>query len=194
MALRAIGSVAKIKDVGSSGFTGATLVQNDTDEVAGIAGVLGYAFPDIPLRVEVEVAHRFRFDLDVRDITTPVIDYEMNVATTSVLLSAFLEWRNSSVFSTFFGPTIGWGRNSTETTRGVIGGGGPVEHDNDTNNFAWGGTIGVDWHFAENMMAEVAYRYINLGEVDTGPAATGESITTGDYVSHDVLISIFYRF
>ncbi len=72
--------------------------------------------------------------------------------------------------------------------------GGQVEHDNDTNNFTWGGTIGVDWHFAENMMAEVAYRYINLGEVDTGPAATGESITTGDYVSHDVLLSIFYRF
>ena len=193
MALRAIGSVAALGDTQSSGFSGTTLVQNDTDEVAGIAGVLGYAFPDVPLRVEVEAAHRFRFDWDVNDVAAPIVDYEMNVATTSILLSAVLEWRNGSDFTTFFGPTIGWTRNYVETGRGNLGA-AKVTHDNTTNNFAWGGTIGVDWHFAENMAAEFAYRYINLGDVDTGPAATGEIITADDYVSHDVLISILYRF
>ena len=39
--LRAIGSVAELGDTSTNGFTGPALVEHDSDEVAGIAGMIG---------------------------------------------------------------------------------------------------------------------------------------------------------
>ena len=192
--VRAIGAIAEIGDVSTTGFTGTTTIDNDTDEVAGIAGIFGYAFDKLPLRAELEVGYRFRFDLDVRDLGPQTIDYEMDVATTTALLSAIAEWRNDSDFTPFVGATVGWARNSTETQRTNLSTRAQVFRDTDKDNFAWGGTAGVDWAFSENWAAQFAYRYINLGEVDTGAVNTTDRITGDDYVSHDVLLTIIFLF
>jgi opacity protein-like surface antigen len=193
--VRAIGSIAEIDDVEGNGFTGTPRVVNDSDEVAGIAGVVGYRWDVLPLRTEIEGGHRFRFDLDVKDETPGGdIDYESNVATTSVVLNAILEWRNSSAFTPFVGGTVGWARNDADTTRTVLASGAESSRDQDEDNLAWGGMVGVDWEFTENWSSELAYRYINLGEVSSGALEGGDSISTGDYTSHDILLSVFYRF
>lgn len=192
--VRAIGSVADFGDVDTTGFTGTTLVEHDSDEVAGIASVIGYSFGRLPFRAEVEVAHRFRFDFDVRDVAAQTIDYEMNVATTSVLVSAIIEWRNDSDFTPFAGVTAGWARHSTETRRLNLSTRAQTDTDENTDNFAYGGVLGLDWGFSENWSAEVAYRYLNAGDVETGTIDTTDSISADDYVSHDVLFSILYRF
>ncbi len=70
----------------------------------------------------------------------------------------------------------------------------PTTTDRDTDNFAYGGVLGLDWGISENWSAEVAYRYINLGDVETGVIDTTDKISADDYVSHDVLFSIFYLF
>lgn len=193
--LRAIGSIGEIDDVEGNGFAGTARVVNDSDEVAGIAGVFGYRWDTFPLRTEIEAGHRFRFDLDVRDEAPGGdIDYESNVATTSVVLNAVVEWRNSSAFTPFIGGTVGWARNAADTTRTDLSSGAEASRDQHEDNLAWGGMVGVDWAFAKNWSTELAYRYINLGEVDSGAFAGGDSISTGDYTSHDILLSIFYRF
>ena len=192
--VRAIGSVAAFGGVDTVGFTGTTEVENDSDEVAGIAGVLGYSFGRFPLRVEVEVGYRFRFDFDVRDVAAQTIDYEMKVATTSALASAIIEWRNDTDFTPFAGVTAGWARNSTDTRRLNLATQVSTNTDEDTNDFAYGGVLGLDWSFSENWSAELAYRYLNLGAVETGAVDTSNSVSAEDYVSHDVLVSIFYRF
>ncbi len=192
--VRVIGSVAAFGGVDTVGFTGATEVENDSDEVAGIAGVLGYSFGRFPFRVEVEVGYRFRFDFDVRDVAAQTIDYEMNVATASALASAIIEWRNDTDFTPFAGVTAGWARNLTDTRRLNLATRASTKTDNDTDNFAYGGFLGLDWSFSENWSAEFAYRYLNLGAVETGTVDTSDSISAEDYVSHDVLVSIFYRF
>lgn len=196
VALRAIGSIAAFDGVAATGFSGTTLVQNDSDEVAGLAGVLGYRFASVPVRVELEAGHRFRFDFDVRDVVgTDLADYEMDVATNAILVNGILEWRNTSQFTPFVGASLGWARNTTETQRTVLR---PVRaqtnHEEDVDNFVWGGLVGLDWAFAENWSAELAYRYIDLGEVDTGLMAGGETISADEYVSHDVLLAVVYRF
>jgi opacity protein-like surface antigen len=192
--VRAIGSVAAFGDVNTVGFTGTTTIQNDSDEVAGIAGVLGYSFGRFPFRAEVEVGYRFRFDFDVRDVAAQTIDYEMNVATTSALASAIIEWRNDTDFTPFAGVTAGWARSSTDTQRVNLATQVKTTTDEDADNFAYGGVLGLDWGFSENWSAEFAYRYLNLGEVKTGVINTTDSISADDYASHDVLFSILYRF
>jgi opacity protein-like surface antigen len=195
LGVRAIGSVAQTDVASTTGFAGAPTVENDSDEVAGLAVIAGYAFDQVPLRAELEVAHRFRFDLDVRDAAmAPIIDYEMNVATTSAIASMILEWRNETAFTPFVGASLGWARNSTETQRTNLGTSVQTSQDNDEDNLAWGGLVGVDWAFAEGWVAELAYRYVNLGDIDTGVVGPGGRITAEDYVSHDVLLSTALRF
>ena len=192
---RAIGGYGEVDDITTSGFTGATNVQNDTDVVGGVGLVVGYAAPRLPVRLELEVAHRFRFDFDVRDVAPAgTIDYEMNIATTSALASAIVEWRNQSDFTPFAGGSVGWARNSTEVTRIPLATQASTTRDVDKDNLAWGATVGLDWAFAENWVAEAAYRYTDLGEVDAGTAVAGDQISADTYISHDLLLSIYYRF
>lgn len=195
MGVRAIGAVSEINDVETTGFTGPASIETDRDEVAGLGVVFGYAMRGVPLRVELEVTRRIRFDLDVRDaVPSAVIDNEINVATTSALFNALLEWRNSSDFTPFAGASLGWARNSTDNDRTAIATQIKTSHQNDEDNFAWGAMAGVDWKFAESWAAGLAYRYIDLGNVDTGLAPTGDRIVGDKYVSHDVLLSLIFHF
>lgn len=192
--IRAIGSLSDLDDVNTSGFTGAANVEHDDDAVAGLGGMVGYRWQDLPLRTEIEGSYRFRFDLDVRDGGPPTIDYETNIATTSVLFNTFVEWRNDTDFTPFIGGSIGWARHSTENDRTNLATQAKESDDADKDNLAWGAMAGVDWLFLENVSAELAYRFINLGDVDAGSFSTGDSIDADDYTSHEVLLSFSYRF
>ena len=193
--VRAIGAYAKVDDVKVTGFGGPADIENDTDTVAGIGGVIGTRFRDIPVRLELEFNHRFRFDFDVRDTQTGnVIDNEMNIKTNSALVNAALEWRNETDFTPFFGVSAGWARHTVETERTALATQVETERDEDKDNFAWGGLLGVDWHFAESWSAQAAYRYIDLGEVRSGVGPAGDSIEADDYISHDFLIGVLFHF
>lgn len=194
LGLRGVGSLSSLDDVSTSGFAGGTQTQNDSDSVAGLGGFVGYRWQDLPLRTEVEAAYRFRFDFDVRDQGAPVIDYEANVASITVLFNAILEWRNESDFTPFIGGTVGWARHDSETTRVNVPTQASVSQDTTKDNLAWGGLAGVEWEFAEHWSAGLAYRYINLGEVDAGSFSGGDSVSADDYTSHDLLLSFSYRF
>ena len=193
--IRAIGAYAKVDDVKVSGFAGPSHIEHDTDTVAGIGGVVGARFRDLPVRLELEVNHRFRFDFDVRDNQAGnVIDHEMNLKTTSALVNAALEWRNETDFTPFAGVSAGWARNTVETHRTALATQVKSERDEDKDNFAWGALLGVDWNFTERWSAQAAYRYIDLGEVRSGAGPAGESIEADDYISHDFLLGVLFRF
>lgn len=192
--IRGIGSIAQVDDVSSSGFVGAETVENDDDKVVGVGGIVGYRWQDLPLRTEIEGSYRFRFDMDVRDQGAPVIDYESNVSTTSVLLNVFLEWRNESDFTPFVGGSVGWARNSAENDRVTLGTAAHESDDTDKDNLAWGAIAGVDWLFLDDVSAQLAYRFINLGDVDAGSFSGGDSIDADDYTSHEILLSVSYWF
>lgn len=194
VAIRAIGSLASMEDVDSAGFSGPEDIENDSDETLGVGIVAGFRWADIPLRTEIEAAYRFRFDLDARDGGPPAVTYETNVDSLNVLFSAILEWRNDSDFTPFIGGTLGWARNMAETTRIHLPTQASTTEKNDTDNLAWGGLAGVGWQFSESWSAELAYRYIDMGEVDGGGFATGDGLEAGHYVSHDVLLTFSYRF
>ena len=194
--IRAIGSVAKLGDTTTRGFGGPTLVENDSDLVAGPAIVGGWVFKNFPLRMELEAGNRYRFDYDVRDLApASVVDYEIDVRNWTVLLNTIFEWRNSSAFTPMIGASVGWSRNHVDVQRTVLATQAQIKPENNHDDIAWGGLLGVNWHFAENWSADLLYRYINLGDVQTGMlTGAGDSIEAEDYVSHDVLISVYYHF
>jgi opacity protein-like surface antigen len=191
--LRAIGFATK--SGAESGATGgATGAMTDSGEIAGVAGILGYSFGRFPFRAEVEVARRFRFDIDTPEGTAPAADRESNPAGTSALASAIVEWRNDSDFTPFAGVSAGWAWNPADSGRLDLSGPGTAENDAATDSFAYGGILGFDLGLGENLSAGVAYRYLNLGNGDSGSIDAADSVSTDDYISHDVLLSILYRF
>ena len=191
--LRLVGSVANLNDEQTTGFSGPLITNNGSDLVGGGGGVFGYRWGRFPFRTEVEVAHRVRFDWDARDGGPPVIGYENNLDSTNVLFNLLLEYRNLSNFTPFFGGTVGWSRNNSEMRRTVVSTNTSISQSTVVNNVAWGVMMGVDWGFGENWSAEFAYRYINLGEVDSGVFPAGDQLKADEYVSHDILISVLYK-
>ena len=194
--IRAIGAIANLGDTDTLGFTGPVQVQNDSDQVAGPAIVGGWIFKNFPLRMEIEAGNRFRFDYDVRDLApTGTVDYEIDVMTWQILLNTMFEWRNSSAFTPMIGASVGYARHQVDIQRTVLPTQVQITPDNSHDNIAWGGLLGVNWAFAQNWSADLMYRFINLGNVETGRMpTTGETIEAEDYVSHDVLLSVYYHF
>lgn len=192
-AFKLIGSFADMDGVSQTGFTNQIQERNTSDIVGGFGASIGYRWKNIPVHSEIEVSHRTRFDFDTRDDDPAFLNtvgYETNVATTSVLFSAALDWRNDSDFTPYAGGLIGWSRNSAETERNA----GASARDQDTDNFAWGLIAGVIWDWDERWGMDLGYRYVDLGQVETGTFSTGESIQAEDYTTHDLLLSVFYRF
>ena len=196
IALRGIGGISSMDDVTAKGFTNTLNLQNDSDEVAGLGGVIGYKWKNLPLHSEIEVTHRFRFDFDTRDDGVGDADtgYEANVDTTAVLFNLLFDFRLDGSFTPYVGGTVGWSHNTADTERRVINTGVLTKKKTTTDNAAWGGMVGVVWDIGESWGADFAYRYINLGEVDTGAFSGGDSVTADAYISHDLVVSLLYRF
>ncbi len=194
LGLRLIGSYQIVEDTNAINFTGTRDRTNENDFVAGGGGVVGYRFFRVPLRMEIEAAHRYRFDWDNRDQGPQEIDFESNVDTTTVLFNAILDWRNDSAVTPYIGISVGWARNHNETTRTVLAGQAKQTIDDTSNEVAYGVMLGLDWAFNEDWSAGLAYRYLRLGEVATGTFAGGDAIESENFDSHDVLLNVNYTF
>jgi len=193
LGLRFIGAYAEVQDSKSTGFTGELQVNHDEDLVAGNALILGYRWKSLPLRTEIEVGYRYRFDYDARDVGA-TIGYENNLSTVTGLFNAAYEYRNSSDFTPYIGGSIGWAQNNSNVERNNINTGDIEKYQNGEHNFAWGTMIGMTWRFSKHWDLDLGYRYINLGEVDTGFSGIGTQIEAENHVSHDVLFAVNYRF
>jgi hypothetical protein len=101
--MAAIGSIAFIEDIRATGFTGTRSVRNDDDLTAALGLVGGYRFDRLPLRLEGEIHHRFRFDYDVRDQRAggAYVGYENNVGTTATLANLKWELRHWDGFTPY---------------------------------------------------------------------------------------------
>jgi len=191
--LRLVGSAADVDGVSATGFNGSLIENHSSDVVGGGGGVVGYRWGRLPMRTEVEVIHRVRFDWDFRDDGSPAIGYENNLESTNVLFNILFEYRNMSDFTPFLGGTFGWARNHSSVDRTNLGTVTTTTQGNTENNIAWGFMLGLDWAFAESWSTEFAYRYINLGPASTGVFPTGEEVTADDYVAHDFVLSAMYH-
>ena len=194
LGFRFIGSVAEIQDTTATNFKGILQINHEDDLVAGNSVILGYRWKSIPIRTEIEVGVRYRFDYDNRDTGTPVTGYENNLSTVTGLVNVAYEYRNSSDFTPYFGGSIGWAQQHSEVERNNLVTGEIEKFSSNEHNFAWGGLLGVTWHFAKHWDADFGYRFINLGDVDTGVSSIGTRIEGEDYLSHDVLFTVNYRF
>ena len=194
VALRLIGGVSSVDDVGENA-AGALDIRHDDDFVAAVAGAIGYDWSGFgfALRTEIEYHHRFRFDFDTRILSSPAVGYENNLRTDTVLVNAVYDFDIGTGVRPYLGAGGGWVRNTSEVDRTVLTG-GLEERADGKDSFAWSLLAGLRYAVSARWQVELAYRYIDLGEVESGPFSDGTVIKAQDYTSHDVLIGVAYRF
>lgn len=187
-----IGGVSAVDDVTAS--AGTLQIRNDSDEVGAAGLVLGYnwAKKGLPIRSEIEYHYRARFDFDTR--VAGSAGYENQLSTHAVIANVYGDYQMNDRWAVFAGGGIGWAQNVSDVARVPIGAGTKTELVTRTNNFTWNLALGVIWSFAENWDAEFRYRYIDLGEVESGPHTDGTTIRAESYTSHDLIIGLTYRF
>lgn len=192
--LKGVGAfLSEVQDVKTTGIT-AFQINNDEDLVAGAGGVVGYSFADFPLRAEFEVGYRFRFDFDARDNGPPVIGYENNLSTTTALVNLAWEIRHfGDDWIPYLGASAGWARNTSDVERNNFTG-AVTSTENSTDNLALGLMAGFTWYMSDNFGLDLGYRFINLGEVESGTLAGGESFQAENYISNEVTLTLNYRF
>ena len=194
MGLRFIGSFAQVDDTAGQNFSGSLNIHNDKDIVAGNAFILGYRWKSLPIRSDIEIAYRYRFDHDLRDTGTPNRGYENNLATLSGLINLTYEYRNSSSITPYFGSGIGWAQNHASVRLSNLSNGSEENFEERTHNFAWGAHLGINWRFTDRWDMNFGYRFINLGGLKSGQPKTGNTFTADNYFSHDALWTVNYRF
>ena len=72
--------------------------------------------------------------------------------------------------------------------------GGEQNFDERTHNFAWGAHLGGTWRLADRWDTDLGYRFISLGELESGKPNAGGTFTADNHFGHDVLWTINYRF
>ncbi len=196
VAIRAIGGISTVD--GFSENASGPLIENNTDDlVAGIGIALGYdwAAKGLNLRSEIAYHYRFRFDFDVRiDDGVSGDGFENNLSTHVVLVNLFYDIDLGADWRPYVGVGVGWARNVSDVERTPLIAGASEQREDTSDNIAWTAGLGVAYRWSDTWRFELGYRYIDLGTVEMGPFANGTVVEAEDYVSHDIVLGVQWRF
>ncbi len=172
--------------------------RRDEDWVAGNTISVGYDWAHLgaPIRTELEVLTRYRFDLDFRGTAGGNLQGYMNeVATLGGMLNAFYDFKFKKKWRPYVGGGVGIARHWSQARRTNLGAANAddsvISQDTRTNNFAWALMGGFVYNWNPDWGVRVEGRYTDLGEVVNGPFGDADTITS-DYDALDLLIGITY--
>lgn len=195
LVVRGIGGYSLVDDVAETS-SGMLQIRNDTDIVGGLALAVGYdwAKKGPPIRTELEYHYRVRMDFDTRVVDGTAAGFENQLSTHAVLANVYYDLPSWGRFKAYLGAGAGWVRNVSDVDRVPLAGTAKEERTDAKDNFGWSVMTGVTYRISQGWRFEVGYRYIDLGEVKSGPFRDGTILTAGSYVSHDLILGLAYRF
>ena len=198
LGFRALPSLVVIEDEAIAGGPGGAFGQRDDapEAVIGIGFLAGYHWQrhGIPIRTDIEYAYRARLDFDTEAAGPPRTGFKNDLSTHSLMFNAYVDFDTGTPWRPYLGAGVGWARNHSETERVNIASGARQEIENDADNFAYSVQAGLRVAISRSWVAEFGYRYIDMGEVNSGRFATGDTVTGDNHVSHDIILGFAYLF
>jgi opacity protein-like surface antigen len=196
--LKAVGALANY-DVGMKGeSTTLELVDSRAEIVGGPALAFGYRMKNWPVRLEGEWIWRYRYDMNAQTVEASPRGFKINHGTHSLGLNAYYDaqlterWFTKGTAFGYVGGGLGVALNTAEGTADRAGLSYTV--NNSEVDLTWMLTIGMRYHLSKRWIVDVAYRFSDLGGMDTGATPVGQAINTSNYFSHDLLIGLAYGF
>jgi len=106
-------------------------------------------------------------------------------------------------FQPYIDGGVGFARNDLETSTGRLVGVIPFTQGGSTRtNFAWGAGAGIAYALTPNLAADVAYKYLNLGHIQSGTSvsllggapSSVTAIRSDDLTVHTITVGLRYTF
>lgn len=157
------------------------------------------------LRFDVTGEYRGRQRFNARDynhVDDYNNDYKADLDSWLGLFNAYVDLGTWRGFTPYVGGGIGFSTFEVENFKDVNVQNSAVytgDKDKTSVNFAWALYAGLSYDVTPNLTFDLAYRYADLGDAETGRATdtTGARWYTGleiqDITSHDILFSARYR-
>lgn len=182
-----------------------------TDNSAFFAGVgIGYRFNNW-LRFDVTGEYRGAGTIGVNDIIfNPFINdnqtntYKGNLSSLVTLFNGYIDLGTWNCLTPYIGAGIGFAQNriSGLTDQGSVAGYPTLGYANNgtDTNVAWALMAGVGYEVNKNLTLEVGYRYLNLGDANSGRiqnaflAENYAPLRARDIDSHDFRIGMRWNF
>ena len=109
---------------------------------------------------------------------TPLQDMSANIDAVTAMLNGYVDVARAlrlpvGLLQPYLMGSIGYSRNHMKTMNGTVPGFGPASFTGSTHHdFAWGAGAGVGIPIATNMVIDLTYEYLDLGEVRSGSSGT----------------------
>ena len=169
-----------------TGVQSATPLPNPTDSSLGqgITGGLGVGFKSTWLRTDVTVD--YASPLNYRGTLASAGDTTAKIQATTALVNGYVDLGNWYRVS----PYIGGGAGVAYTHVFDFATSPPFSGDTSRAqwNFAWAGMAGIAFAVSHNLMMDAGYRYLNIGDVNTG------AMTFRNVAAHEVHIGLRWSF
>lgn len=181
--------------------TGGSVVNGDGFEgdlgnsVLVEAGV-GYQLP-YNLRADLTVGYRPGFKVSSRETTSGVsVTADADVRTWAVMANAYYDIATGTAFTPYVGVGLGVAFNRINDTTYRFGAAQFSENGHSKTNFAWSVQAGVAYAVTQNVKLDAGYRYIDLGEFETGGSSTVGPVprVKGDVRAHELKVAVRYQF
>ena len=194
---RLIGGVTEIRDEARTGSPAGTLtIRNNDDLVGVVGGVVGYSFADggLPIRFDAEYNRRYRFDFDTRVVAAgETVGYEVNLATDTVLLNGYYDFLTGTPVRFYLGGGAGFSRNVAATERTSTT--GPTQSDSQSKtSLTYAATFGTQIRVLPRWIADLGYRVMSLGKVETPTFSGGDQVTADRQFTIDLIFGLNYMF
>ncbi len=159
---------------------------------------VGYEFNNW-LRFDVTAEYRAKtriYAFGAYNNATILDTYEGNLKSWLFLANAYVDLGTWNCFTPFVGVGIGGAYNMLEdfTDIGPQTGGRGFGRDSSQWNLAWALYAGVAYNVSKNFKIELAYRYLNYGDVtdtiDCVGGCTADSYKIKDLYSHDFMLGL----
>jgi opacity protein-like surface antigen len=204
-------SVGSISNALDSTATSLTTVSKGFESAGVFGGGVGYQFNDW-FRADVTGEYRGPSTFHGLQIYTPEPGSPTGIGTdeyTAIksewlfLANGYLDLGNWRGVTPFVGAGLGASRNTISGFTDINTPTAGVAYGNaaSTWNFAWALHAGLAYQVSPNVTFEVAYRYLDLGDAQSGDLVTytgGNSINNPEHFNHltsqDVKFSIRYKF
>jgi len=149
------------------------------------------------LRIEGEYSWRYRFDFNTR-VTgaggAPITQFKDNVRSQTAMLNLFWDFENRTAFTPYVGAGGGVVWNESVTEHKIFATNTIQNGDNTVVRAAWSLMTGVTWRLGRHWNARLGYRFITLGEIDSGRFPDGLQTKASSLFSHDFLLGARYQF
>ena len=164
---------------------------NDSDSAAIVSFQVGKTLSNFPVRLEIEYASTGEVNFDRFHTPFPTIRQRIIVDSERVMFNVFYD-RSYSPFSVYVGAGVGLAINNTDALQDTAS----EFADKTLTHLAWSIGAGVAKNISTNHTLEMGYRYIDLGEANTGISqfAPNDEEFRGKLDAHEIILGVRYNF